>query len=65
MISEFAVMKNIKGNSLATIAPMCIIGLVTISEGKVRNVTSPSHQVESKEVLDLGEKLHLVNTGAI
>ena len=44
---------------------MCMIGLVTQSEGKVRNVTSLSHQVESKEVLDLGEKTHLANTGTI
>ena len=44
---------------------MCIIGLVAQSEGKVRNVTSPSHQVESREVLDLGEKTHLANTGTI
>ena len=39
-----------------------MIGLVTQSEGKVRNVTSPSHQVESKEVLDSGEKHNLANT---
>ena len=47
---------RMKVESLAIIAPMCIVGLVTQSEGKVRNVTSPSHQVESKEVLDSGEK---------
>ena len=39
-----------------------MIGLDTQSEGKVRNVTSPSHKVESREVLDLGEKHSLANT---
>ena len=33
-----------------------MLGLVAQSEGKVRSVTSPSHKVESKEVLDSGEK---------
>ena len=47
---------------LATIAPMCMVGLVTQSEEKSRNVTSPSHKVESKEVLDSGEKYSLANT---
>ena len=56
---------RMKGDSLAIIAPMCIVGLVTQSEGKVRNVTSPSHKVESEEVLDSGENTHLANTGAI
>ena len=39
-----------------------MIGLDTQSEEKVRNVTSPSHKVESREVLDSGEKHSLANT---
>ena len=54
--------KECKKNSLATIAPLCMIGLDTQSEEKVRNVTSPSHKVESREVLDSGEKHSLANT---
>ena len=39
-----------------------MVGLVTQSEERFRNVTSPSHKVESKEVLDSGEKYSLANT---
>ena len=47
---------------MATIALMCMVGLVAQSEERFRNVTSPSHKVESKEVLDSGEKHSLANT---
>ena len=48
--------KRLKGNSLATLAPMCMIGFVSQSQRKVRNVTSPRRKVESNEVLDSGGK---------